>query len=159
MTIPTTRSEERCDLDMKDFNFYYPVEVRYGDLDPQGHVNNAKYLTYFEHARSYYRRQLGLFHEEQSFLDIGVILADIHITFKAPIQWGRKLKVGVRTAEMRNKSMIVEQCIVDADTGELYATGEIVQVAYDYHQGKTIRIPDDWREKISSFEQISGQSR
>ena len=33
---------------MTHFNFYHPVEVRYGDLDPQGHVNNAKFLTYFE---------------------------------------------------------------------------------------------------------------
>jgi acyl-CoA thioester hydrolase len=139
---------------MSEFNFYYPVEVRYGDLDPQGHVNNAKYLTYFEHARLHYRRRLRLFHEEQSFLDIGVILADIHITFKAPIQWGRKLNVGVRTTSLGNKSMTVEQCIMDADSHEVYATGEVVQVAYDYQKGKTIPVPEEWRKKISSFENI-----
>ena len=33
---------------MSEFRFYHPIEVRYGDLDPQGHLNNAKYLTYFE---------------------------------------------------------------------------------------------------------------
>ena len=139
---------------MSDFNLYYPVAVRYGDLDPQGHVNNAKYLTYFEHARSYYRHHLGLFYKEQSFLDIGVILADIHITFKAPIQWGRKLNVGVRTTRLGNKSMTVEHSIVDADSQEVYATGEVVQVAYDYRLGKSIIIPEDWREKIASFEKI-----
>lgn len=139
---------------MPKFNFYYPVEVRYGDLDPQGHVNNAKYLTYFEHARIHYKRQLGLFHEGQSFLEIGVILADLHITFHAPIQWARKLKVGARTSRMGNKSMTLEQCIVDADNGELYATGEVVLVTYDYHQRKSVPIPDDWRKIISSFERI-----
>ena len=36
---------------MADFRFYHPIEVRYGDLDPQGHVNNARYLTYLEQAR------------------------------------------------------------------------------------------------------------
>jgi acyl-CoA thioester hydrolase len=137
---------------MSNFNFYYPAEVRYGDLDPQGHVNNAKYLTYFEHARIHYRRQLKLFHEGQSFMDIGVILADLHITFKAPIQWGRKLNVGVRTTRLGKKSMTVEHCIMDADSGEVYATGEVVLVAYDYRLGKSIIIPEDWREKISSFE-------
>ncbi len=88
-----------------------------------------------------------------------MILADIHITFQAPIQWGRKLKVGVRTSELRNKSMVVEQCILDADTGDVYATGEVVLVAYYYRQGKTILIPDDWREKISSFEKIVCHTR
>src|SRR6266540_1003357 len=32
---------------MADFHFCHPIEIRYGDLDPQGHVNNAKHLTYF----------------------------------------------------------------------------------------------------------------
>ena len=37
---------------MSEFRFYHPVEVRYGDLDPQGHLNNAKYLTFFETGRN-----------------------------------------------------------------------------------------------------------
>ena len=39
---------------MTDFQILPPIEVRYGDLDPQGHVNNAKHLTYFEQARIAY---------------------------------------------------------------------------------------------------------
>ena len=42
------------------FHYYHPVEVRYSDLDPQGHLNNASYLTYFEQARINYIVQLGL---------------------------------------------------------------------------------------------------
>ena len=141
-------------LDMSDYKFYYPVDVRYGDLDPQGHVNNAKYLTYFETARIHYKRKLGFFHEGQSFLEIGVILADLHITFHAPIEWARQLKVGVRTTRLGTKSMTVEQCILDNETGELYASGEVILVAYDYCQGKSIPIPDDWRETIASFENL-----
>ena len=70
---------------MNDFNFFHPIAVRYGDLDPQGHVNNAKYVTYFESARVEYKRRIGTFLVGQSFLDIGVILADLQITFLAPI--------------------------------------------------------------------------
>jgi len=44
---------------MAEFNYYHPIEVRYGDLDPQGHVNNARYLTYFEQARINYIAHLG----------------------------------------------------------------------------------------------------
>ena len=44
---------------MTDYKFFHPIEVRYGDLDPQGHVNNAKYLTYFEQARVHYLISLG----------------------------------------------------------------------------------------------------
>ena len=140
---------------MSEFKFYCPIDVRYGDLDPQGHVNNAKYLTYFEHARTHYKRHLGLFDEGKSFDDIGVIVADIHITFHAPIPWARKVKVGVRTARLGNKSMTVEQNIVDAKDGSVFATGQVILVMYDYRKQKTMRIPDEWREIILDFEEIS----
>ena len=74
-------------------HFYHPIEVRYGDLDPQGHVNNAKHLTYFEQARIAYLVELGLFTKGQSFMEIGVILADVHITYLAPIYFGEPVKV------------------------------------------------------------------
>ncbi|HET9914010.1 MAG TPA: thioesterase family protein [Anaerolineales bacterium] len=137
---------------MSDFNFYHPVEVRYGDLDPQGHVNNAKHLTYFEQARVAYMIELGLFTKDQSFMKIGVIVADVHITYLAPVYFGQSIKVGVRTAKIGNKSMTWEQNMMDADSGKELSKGELVIVTYDYETGKTISIPQEWREKISEFE-------
>ena len=140
---------------MSDFRFYHPIEVRYGDLDPQGHVNNATHLTYFEQARVAYMIELGLFTKDQSFMEIGVILADLHITYFEPIYFGQNIKVGVHAAKFGNKSMTWEQNIVDADTGKEVAKGEVIIVTYDYKVGKTIRIPREWREKISEFESLT----
>ncbi len=139
---------------MSDFRFYHPVEVRYGDLDPQGHVNNAKHLTYFEQARVAYMVELGLFTKDQSFMEIGMILADVHITYFEPIYFGQDIKVGVRTVKIGNKSMTWEQNIVDSETGKEVAKGEVVIVTYDYNQEKTISIPEKWREKIIEFESL-----
>ena len=139
---------------MSQFRFYHPVEVRYGDLDPQGHVNNAKHLTYFEQARIAYLMELGLFTKDQSFMEIGVILADVHITYLEPVYFGENVQVGVHIAKFGNKSMTWEQNIVDADTGKEIAKGEIIMVTYDYLERKTIPIPQEWREKISTFERL-----
>ena len=137
---------------MSDFRFYHPVAVRYGDLDPQGHVNNAKHLTYFEQARIAYMIELGLFTKDQSFMEIGVILADVHITYLEPVYFGQNIKMGVRAAKLGNKSMTWEQNIVDADTGKMLARGEVVMVTYDYRAAQTIAVPHEWREKIKQFE-------
>ncbi len=137
---------------MSDYHFYHPIEVRYGDLDPQGHVNNAKHLTYFEQARIAYMVELGLFTKDQSFMEIGVILADVHITYLEPIYFGRKVKVGVHVSKTGNKSMTWEQNIVDVESEKEIAKGEVVMVAYNYKGEKTIPIPDDWRRKIIEFE-------
>jgi acyl-CoA thioester hydrolase len=137
---------------MSEFRFYHPIEVRYGDLDPQGHLNNAKYLSYFETARINYFSHLGLFTPGQSFMDVGVILAEARVTFHAPVQFGMPVKVGVRIGKIGNKSMTVEQNIVRADTGEVMATGQVILVAFDYHTNKSQPVPDEMREKISAFE-------
>ena len=139
---------------MTSCNFYQPIDVRYGDLDPQGHVNNAKFITYFEHARIHYWRHLSLFQAGTSFLEIGVILADLQITFLAPILWENKIKVGVRATDLGNKSMTFHQSIVDQINGKEYATGKVVLVAYDYHKEISIPIPEEWRRIIQDFEKL-----
>jgi acyl-CoA thioester hydrolase len=88
-------------------------------------------------------------------MEIGVILADIHITYLEPVYFGQKVKVGVHISRLWNKSMTWEQNIVDADSGKELAKGEVVMVTYDYREEKTIPIPQEWREKISKFENLS----
>ena len=138
---------------MSAFRFYHPIEVRYGDLDPQGHLNNAKYLTYMEQARIAYIKHLGLW-QGGSFFDIGVILADVRVTFKAPILWGQPIQVGVRVHRLGNKSFDLHYTIRDADTQVEHASGETIQVAYDYHLAKTIPIPGNWRNTLIDFENL-----
>ncbi len=138
---------------MSEFKFFHPIEIRYGDLDPQDHVNNARYLTFFEEGRINYMMHLGLFKEGQSFMDIGIILADAHVTFKEPIHFGQQVKVGVRISKLGNKSMTGEYSIMGED-GRQFATGSTALVTYDYRTRQTIPIPDDWRKIIARFEEL-----
>lgn len=138
---------------MSGYRFYHPIEVRYGDLDPQGHVNNARYLTYMEQARIGYIRHLGLW-DGGSFLDIGIILAEARVTFRKPILLGQPVRVGVRVPRLGNKSFPMQYRLEDAATGEVLAEGETVQVCYDYRTGRTVPIPEAWRQAIAAFEGI-----
>jgi acyl-CoA thioester hydrolase len=140
---------------MTAYRFFHPVEVRYGDLDPQGHLNNARYLTYFEQARVHYFIQLGLFTPDQSFMDIGVILAEARVTFRSPVHFGDPVRAGVRTEKLGNKSLVIAQNLVHAGDGRELAGGSVVLVAYDYHKAASIPLPQAWREKIAQFEGLS----
>ena len=85
-------------------------------------------------------------------METGVILADVHLTYLAPIYYGQSIKVGVHISKLGNKSMTWMQNIVDANTGKELAKGEIIMVSYDYRAEKSIPIPQEWREKIIEFE-------
>ncbi len=137
---------------MPDIHFYHPMEVRYADLDAQGHLNNAKFLTYFEQARIAYFDELGLFSKNQSFMDIGLIIADIHIKYRAPVYLGAAVKVGVQIPAIGNKSITVLETVEDAATGQLYADGTVILVAYDYPTHTTMPVTADWRRRIMDFE-------
>jgi acyl-CoA thioester hydrolase len=136
---------------MTDFRFYHPIEVRYGDLDPQGHVNNARYLTYMEQARIAYVHALGLW-RGGSFLDVGIILADVRVSFQAPILFGQQVRVGVRVVQIGNKSLTMEYRLEDGANGILLASGSSVLVAYDYREAHSMPVPDGWRRAILEFE-------
>ncbi len=142
---------------MPGIRYFHPMEVRYGDLDPQGHLNNAKFLTYFEQGRIGYFEELGLFSKGQSFMDIGVIVADIHIKYRAPVYLGARVKVGVRTTALGNRSMTVQETVEDQETGKLYADGSVVLVTFDYHSHQTMPVPADWRRILIDYEGLKEQ--
>lgn len=138
---------------MAEFHFFHAVEVRYGDLDAQRHVNNAKYLTYMEQARLEYMRQLELW-EGESFDTLGMIVAEIQISYKAPIHFGHPVRVGVRVGRLGNKSMLMEYRLENAQDSSLFASATSVQVAYDYQAGGSMQLPEMWRKRIAAYEGI-----
>ncbi|MBT3338731.1 MAG: hypothetical protein HN855_10050 [Anaerolineae bacterium] len=79
-------------------------------------------------------------------------MAESKVTYLAPVEYGTPVKAGACTCRLGNKSMTVEQSIVHAETGEVFASGYVILVAFDYHTQKTIPIPDEMREKIAEFE-------
>lgn len=136
---------------MTPFRFYYPIQVRYGDIDAQGHVNNARTVSFLEQARFMYLIETGLW-DGKSFIDLGWIVADLHLTYLAPIFLRQKVRVGARAARLGNKSMTYEYLIEDETTGQALAKAETVMVAFDYHTQKSMPIPAAWREKILQYE-------
>jgi len=138
---------------MGEYRFFHSIEVRYGDIDAQRHVNNSRHFTYMEQARSKYIRELGLW-EGSNFDAIGIILAEQSCRYLSPIQLDSNIKVGVRTVRLGEKSIETQYSIQDAKTGDELAVGQAILVAYDYQLGRSIPILENWREIITAFEDI-----
>ncbi len=142
---------------MADFRFFHPIEVRYADIDAQGHVNNVVYFTYMEQARARYLEHLGLW-DGRDFHALGIILAEASCTYRAPIRYGQRVQVGVRATRLGRRSFDLEYVVRDADSGQDMASGRTVAVAYDYRRGETIAIPEVWRRTIEAFDGLPPSS-
>ncbi len=136
---------------MDKFNFYLPIQVRYGDLDPQWHVNNARTVSYLEQGRFAYLRQLDLW-DGVSFLDLPLIVADVHVSFLAPIYYDQLIRLGVGIVRIGNKSLTFEYQLEDVTSGQATTRAETVMVYYDYRAHASRPVPPEWRVKISEFE-------
>jgi len=141
----------------ENFNFYHPITVRYADLDPQRHVNNAAVVTYLESARMGYYQAAGIW-DGLSFDRFGMVVAGMHIDYLAPIRFGQDVRVGLRVSHMGNKSLRFRFRVEEDNSGQALARGEVVMVAYDPQNERSIPIPADWREKIDTFEKRGTQN-
>ncbi len=136
-----------------DFKFSIDVRVRFSDMDSLGHVNNAAYISYFEEGRVHYFRKLfDLPWQDTSTL--GLIVLDMHCTYKSPAFYGEILRVYTKVNWLKNKSFEMSYLIIDTDTRRTVAEGSSVLVAYDYSTRTTMEIADNVRAKISEFEGI-----
>ncbi len=98
---------------LADFPHRVTDVIRYADLDPQGHVNNAVFSTYFETGR------VALFRDPD--LGIGVpdatyVLVRQEIDFLHELHWPGNVEIGTGLAELGRSSFTVAQTIFHGDT-------------------------------------------
>jgi len=129
--------------------FSTDIEVRFRDLDAMGHVNNAVFFTYFEHGR------LQFFYSDaqaDKFPGFSFILAHISCDYVQPVTLNEKLAVQIRVGTIGGKSFTFRYKLVDrSDALKVYATGESVQVCFDYQNNASVPIPRELKEKLSDY--------
>ena len=133
------------------YTYTHPITVRYRDLDLQGHVNNAVYLSYLESARLGYYQQAGIW-QPNAGKNTGMVVARIEIDYLTPIFLGQHLQVRLAVSRIGTKSLTFEFQFDDSPGGVVCARGKSIMVTYDSDKGESIPVPEEWREKINNFE-------
>ncbi len=125
--------------------FSHPIEVRFRDCDPMGHVNHAVYLSYLEQARfAFWRTVIGA----KGIDETGFILARAECDYRSAATLGDPLEVRLRVTAIGRSSFTFEYDVVDTAHDRLVASARTVQVTYDYRAQKSVPIPDDLRGKL-----------
>jgi acyl-CoA thioester hydrolase len=127
--------------------FVHRETVRFRDLDPMGHVNNAVYLTWIENARIEFLRSLGAFDSPYTG-EMTMILARAEVDFRSPLGFGDEVEIDVRPVRLGTKSF---DLAYELRSGErLVAEARTVLVTYDYGRAVPIEVPPAWRERLAA---------
>jgi acyl-CoA thioester hydrolase len=120
--------------------FVHHETVRFRDVDAMGHVNNAVYATYLEQARIAFLSPGGAEVEN-------MILARLEIDFRSPARSGETLEITVVPSRVGTKSFGLDYVVSARD--RVVAEAKSVIVAYDYEHGRSMDIPEKWKERLA----------
>ncbi|MFI2368296.1 acyl-CoA thioesterase [Streptomyces sp. NPDC018833] len=95
--------------------FSVDVTVRGYELDTQGHLNQAVYLQYAEHARWELLRAAGLSQEKLLASGVGPVALEVTVKFARELRGGDRVRVTCRFVYGEGKTFQVVQQILKDD--------------------------------------------
>ena len=131
-------------LRLEDYPFRLSDNVRFADLDPQYHVNNVVYSTYFETGRVTLMRNpaYSLMPDGQSWM-----LVRLAIDFHAEVNWPGTVELGLGVSRIGRTSVAYRQVVFSE--GKCAASCEAVTVLVDKQTRRPTVLPD---ELIAKFQ-------
>lgn len=122
------------------------AEIRYADLDRQGHVNNAVFATYSEIGRVafMYDPEKPLAVEGTSF-----VIARLLIDFRSELLWPGTVEIGTGVLKIGRTSFTLAQGLFSK--GQLAATTEATIVMVDAQTRRSTPLPSD---KVSILDSL-----
>ncbi|MDR9419214.1 acyl-CoA thioesterase [Gracilimonas sp.] len=125
-----------------DFFYHWTkIPVRFRDLDPLNHVNNALFNTYLEEARISFLGEVG---QMQSQFTDGktFVLVKCTIEYLKQITFPANILVGTGVSEVGNSSITAFQGLYDEDSKDLLGVAESTGVWFDINKQRPTRLPE-----------------
>ena len=98
-------------IDLSQFAHSLPIQIRFVDIDKQGHVNNATILSYFETERvEFLNEVVG---KENDWDRRGLVIARSEIDYLQPVLIQDKIRAYSRIAHVGTKSFKIENVGLD----------------------------------------------
>ncbi|KIY23333.1 MULTISPECIES: acyl-CoA thioesterase [Mesobacillus] len=123
------------------------IQVRFGETDALGHINNTSYFVYLEEARIRFFESLGY---SMKLDEWKFILASTKCDFVSQGYFDQLLTVKTYVSRIGSKSFHLEHDIVCSQTNELIAKGNAIIVYYDFKNQKSEVLPELLKEALKN---------
>lgn len=138
-------------INRDQFKYWKTIEVRWGDMDAQGHVNNTVYFTYCESARVELIRKTG-YKGKQAGLAEGPALVSTSCDFKRQVVYPATLDVGVRVERIGRRSFEMSYGIFAHGTDQLVASARSVNAWVEYAAERAVELPVYFRAALAEYQ-------
>ena len=122
------------------------IKVRGYHTDFYGHVNNARYLEFFEEDR-WARLESRINLVKWAERGLGFLVVNINVNYRKAAVVGDRLLVSSKVAKVNTKSAVLQQEIVFKESGEVSADALITFVIID-KSGRAVVLEGDLLEEL-----------
>ena len=136
----------KFDVRPESFTFSTAFPTLWGDQDALGHINHARYLTYFEQARCEYVAGRGVSIPDDS--QQGPVVAHIECRYRAPVKFPAMVRVYLRPTLIKQSVFRMEYAIYNDTKGELAADGSALLIWTDLATGRRVPLPEVVLERL-----------
>jgi acyl-CoA thioester hydrolase len=129
----------------EDFPFRYVEQIRYADMDRQGHVNNAVYSTFLESGR------VNLFRDPSSGLDIAdveTVIVRLEMDYLRELKWPGTVEICTGIARIGRTSVVLDQAVFGE--GGCAAVAKAFMVLMDPATRRPRPLPEDAIAKLKA---------
>ncbi|MDQ1025132.1 acyl-CoA thioester hydrolase [Streptomyces umbrinus] len=129
--------------------FSVPVTVRGYETDVQGHVNQAVYVNYAEHARWSLLQAAGISQAGLAAKGVGPVSLEMTVRYRRELRAGDEVEVTCDFIWGEGKTFRIEQTIRKSDgtvAAELTAVGGLM----DLKERKLVADPRDYFRALAS---------
>ena len=132
---------------MSDWPFSYTDEVRFADLDTQGHLNNVSFLVFVESARIAYAVSVAGDHPElRPSPTFSYMVAELKISYRSPVGFGEQIETFMRPSLVGRSSFHTD--FEMRTGGRVVDDGYSVLVTFDPVAGRPVPVPEPLRERL-----------
>lgn len=124
--------------------------VAWEDIDPAGHVNNARYFSYIEEAGIQAADQFGV--RMADFLEqgFGSVARKTRVEYKQQVRLGDDLEITTYLSDIRGASATRQFILRRAADQALVAQAFVIWVYIDLNTGRPTRFPQEARDRLAA---------
>ncbi len=144
-------SSAEQDLDLTDRGIYRSWvmhTIRYNDLDPLGHVNNAVYSTFLEAGRTAFLQPMF---DEFGGGKLDVVIARVILDYRRELTYPGEVDIGTAIKRIGNTSVVFINGVFTKGADVCAATGEAHLVFFDLETRRSTPPPPQIRSALETL--------
>ena len=128
----------------------YEYQAQYYETDQMGIIHHSNYIRWFESARIWYMKQIGVDYRDMEKMGIISPVLEVHCVYKSMVRFGDVVEIVPKVEKYNGVKLELSYIIQDKETQEVRTCGSSLHAFLD-REGKPLSLKKALPEFDAAF--------